>query len=79
MPNARRLIWTETTFIPFSNDKILDSSKVKEFADNNFRFYESRRKFFKLEENTVGKGEIARNEQFLLYPHSFQRTWTADM
>ena len=74
MPNARRLIRTETTFIPFSNDKILDSSKVKEFADNNFKFYESRRKFFKLEENTVGKGEIARNEQFLLYPYSFQRT-----
>ena len=24
-------------------------------------------------ENRVGKGEIARNEQFLLFPHSFQK------
>ena len=28
------------------------------------------RKFFKWVENTVGKGEIARKEQFLLFPHS---------
>ena len=25
-----------------------------------------------------GKGEIARNEQFLLFPQSFQKTCTAD-
>ena len=30
-------------------------------------------------ENTMGKGEIARNEQFLLFPQSFQKTRTADM
>ena len=30
-------------------------------------------------ENTVGKGEIARNEQFLLFPQCFQKTYTADM
>ena len=29
-------------------------------------------------ENTVGKGEIARNEQFLLFPQHFQKTFTAD-
>ena len=29
-------------------------------------------------ENTVGKGEIARYEQFLLFPQSFQKTCTAD-
>ena len=28
-------------------------------------------------ENTVGKGEIARNEQFLLYPHCFLPVWRA--
>ena len=26
-------------------------------------------------ENTVGKGEIARNEQFLLFPQSFLPVW----
>ena len=30
-------------------------------------------------ENTVGKGEIARYEQFLIFPHCFQKTCTADM
>ena len=46
----------------------LDSSKLKEFADNNFKFDENGRKLSKQVENTVGKGEIARYEQFLLFP-----------
>ena len=29
-------------------------------------------------ENTVGKGEIARYEQFLLFPLCFQKTCTTD-
>ena len=29
-------------------------------------------------ENTIGKGEIARYEQFLLFPKCFQKTCTAD-
>ena len=29
-------------------------------------------------ENSVGKGEIARNEQFLLFPQCFQKNCTAD-
>ena len=28
--------------------------------------------------NTVGKGEVARYEQFLLFPQCFQKTCTAD-
>ena len=35
-------------------------------------------RFSKWVENTVGKGEIARNEQFLLFPKCFQKTCTAD-
>ena len=30
-------------------------------------------------ENPVGKGEIARYEEFLLFPQYFQRTFNADM
>ena len=41
-------------------------------------FYENGGKFFKKGENTVGKGEIARYEQFLLFPQCFQKTCTAD-
>ena len=33
----------------------------------------------KWEENTVGKAEIARYKQFLLFPQCFQKTCTADM
>ena len=41
---------------------------------------ENGRKFCKRTENTVGKkkGEIARDEQFLLFPQCFQKTYTAD-
>ena len=46
---------------------MLDSSKLKEFADDNFfKFDEKDRSLSKRVENTVGKGKIARNEQFLL-------------
>ena len=34
--------------------------------------------FSKRVENTVGKGEIAHYEQFLLFPRWFQNTCTAD-
>ena len=52
---------------------ILDSSKLKDFADDNFRFDENGRKLSKTLENTVGKGEIARYEQFLFFPQCFQK------
>ena len=62
----------------FSKRQILDCSKLKEFADDNFKFDENSRKFSKQVENTVGKGEIARYEQFLLFPLCFQKTCTPD-
>ena len=63
---------------PFPNDKILEWSKLKEFADDDFEFDENGGKFSVRVENTVGKGEIARYEQFLLFPQSFRKTNTAD-
>ena len=54
---------------------MLDSSKLKEFADDNFKFYENGGTFLKRVENTAGKGEIARYEQFLLFPQCFQKTY----
>ena len=56
---------------------MLDSSKLKEFADDNFIFDENGERLFRKEENTVGKGEIARYEQFLFFPQFFQKTCTA--
>ena len=51
---------------------------MKEFADDNFKLYENARKFSSKVQNTVGKGEIAHYEQFLLFPECFQKTCTAD-
>ena len=61
-------------FNPLPDDKILDRSNLKQSAHNNFKFDENSRKFSKQVENTVGKGEIARYEQFLLFPQCFQKT-----
>ena len=46
---------------------------MKQSADGNFKFDENSRKFSKWLENTVGKEEIARYEQFLLFPQCFQK------
>ena len=51
----------------------LDSCKLKDFSDDNFKFDENGRKLSKPVESTVGKGEIARYEQFLLFPQCFQK------
>ena len=55
-------------FQPITRWQILDSSKLKEFADDNFKFDESGRKLHKWVENTVGKGEIAQCFQKVCFP-----------
>ena len=55
------------SFNPFPNNNILDHSKLKEFADDNFKVDENCIKFYNWVENTVGKGEIAHDKQFLLF------------
>ena len=63
----------------FPKRQILDSSKLKKFKDYIFSFHENGGKFSKWVENTVGKGEIARYEQFLLFSQCFEKTCTVDM
>ena len=58
---------------PLPDNKILDWSKLKQIEDDIFKFDENSRKFSKWVENTVGKGEIAHYEQFLLFPQCFQK------
>ena len=48
-------------------------SKLKESADDNFKFDRNGRKLSKRVENTLGKGEIALYEQFLLFLQYFQK------
>ena len=52
--------------------------KLEDFVDDNFRFDKNCRKFSERVENTVGKGEIARYEQFLLFSKCFQKPFTAE-
>ena len=54
--------------LPFPKRRILKSSKLKEVADDKFKFDKNYRKFSKSVEN----------EQFLLFPLCFQETCTAD-
>ena len=44
----------------------------------NFEFDENGRKFSQWSETTAGKREIARYEQFLVFPQCFQKTFTVD-
>ena len=67
------MLTSKASLTPLPDDGILDRSKMKRSADDNFEFDENSRKFSKQVENTVGKGEIARYEQFLLFPHCFQK------
>ena len=61
---------------PITRRQILDSSKLKEFVDDNFKFDENDRKLSKRVKHTVGKGEIARYEQFLLFQQCFQKAFS---
>ena len=51
----------------FPKRQDLEFSKLKEFADN-FNLDEKWQKVLRMGKNIVGKGEIARYEQFLLFP-----------
>ena len=53
----------------------------KNIEDDNFKFYQYGGKVLKKKklENTGGKGEIARYEQFLLFLQRFRKTCTEDM
>ena len=57
--NTQNLVQYSMDYL-FPKQEVLDSSKLKEFADDNFKFVENSRKISKWVENTGGKGEIAR-------------------
>ena len=59
-----------------SNFRLFQTERV--FSEYNFNFDENGRKFSRRIENAVGKGEIARYEQFHPFPQCFQKTCTGD-
>ena len=60
-------------FNPLPNDKILDWSILKAFADNNITVTQNFRFALEKLENFVGKGENADYQQFCLFPQCFQK------
>ena len=62
----------------FDGPLTLSQTTNFKFEEENFEFYEDGKKFSKRVGNASGKGEIARYEQFLLFPKCFQKTCNAD-
>ena len=60
-------------FSPITRQQILDSSKLKKFEDDNFKFDENGRKLSKWVENTVGKGELLVTSNFSFSHSVFKR------
>ena len=58
---------------PLPNDKILDQSKLKAFADDKLSVAKLTISLYDRVENTVGKGENAGNQHFLLFPQCFPK------
>ena len=58
---------------PFPNDKILHTTKLKALADDNLNIAKMTISLFDREENTVGKGENAGHQHFLLFPQCFPK------
>ena len=58
---------------PLPNDKILDWSKLKAFADYKINVAEKLKAVLEQVENITGKGENAGYQHFLLFPKCFQK------
>ena len=59
---------TPNKFNPLPNDKMLDSSKFKAFADDKINVGKKTETVYGKLENNVGKGENAGYQHFLLFP-----------
>ena len=57
----------------YQNNKILDWSKLKAFADDEINLTEKLKFVLERVEIIVGKGENAGYQQFLLFPQCFQK------
>ena len=68
-----RQIWN---FNPFPYDKILDTTKLKAFADDILNVAKMTISLFHRVENTVGKGENAGYQHFLLFTQCFPKPFS---
>ena len=61
----------------FQNDKILDTTELKAFADDNLNIAKMKISLFDIVENTEGKGENAGSQHFLIFPQCFQNVFSS--
>ena len=69
----KQVTFTMKLFNPLPNDKILDLSKLKAFADNSLNVNQKLKFALGRAEKIVGKGENAGYQHFLLFPQCFQK------
>ena len=58
--------------------RLVNDFGIEIYFQHLSHFDEIGRKFPKWLENAMGKGEIPRNEQFLLFPQCFLKSYAAD-
>ena len=68
------VVWLRISSLP--NDKILDLSKLKAFADDNLNVNHKVKFGLGRVEHIVGKGENAGSQHFLLFPQCLQKAST---
>ena len=64
------------SFNPLPDDKILDMTKLKAYADDKLNIVKMMISLFNKVENTVEKGENAGCQHFLLFPQCFQKPFS---
>ena len=69
----RCLLFFRVIIHPLPNNKILDWSKFKAFAENKIHVAENLTFVLQRVENIVGKGKNAGYKHFLFFPQCFQR------
>ena len=65
------------TVLTFPKQHILDSSKVKQFTGDNFKFDENRKSSLKGQKTLWEKEKLLVMSNFF-FSQCFQKTWTAD-
>ena len=68
-----KVLLFDKEFNSLPNNKILDWSKLKAFADDKINVTEKLKFVLERVEDIVGKGENAGYQHFLLFPQCFQK------
>ena len=67
------MIFLKNSLYPLPDDKLLDVTKLKAFADDKFNVDRMLTSLLDRVENTVGKEENADYQHFLLFPQCFAK------